>query len=85
MSEEDRQKLREHKKSRIRNMSQEELQQRLEQIIEQMKKIFDILKSLKGQPTAKEITSGFKSMTRRQQYSKNKKPHCPLSRQNFFS
>ena len=29
-------------------MSQEELQQRLEQIIEQMKKIFDILKSLKG-------------------------------------
>ena len=48
MSEEDRQKLREHKKSRIRNMSQEELQQRLEQIIEQMKKIFDVLKSLKG-------------------------------------
>ena len=48
MSEEDRQKLRENKKSRIRNMSQEELQQRLEQIIEQMKKIFDILTSLKG-------------------------------------
>ena len=32
-----RQKLREHKKSRIRGMSQEELQQRLEQLMEQMK------------------------------------------------
>ena len=38
MTEEDKQKLREHKKNRIRGISQEELQKGLEQVIEQRKK-----------------------------------------------
>ena len=38
-------KTREHKKNQICSMSEEEIQQRLEQIIEQIKKILEELKS----------------------------------------
>ena len=62
MSEEHSQKLREYKESRIRSMFQEELQQRPEEIIEQMKKIFDRLKSSEGYPITKEILSVPKSI-----------------------
>ena len=45
MSEEDRQKLREYKKNLFCGRSQEELQQRQEQIIEQRKQILERFKS----------------------------------------
>lgn len=47
MTEEDKQKLKEHKKNQICSKSEEELQQQLEQIVEQMNKILERLKSQK--------------------------------------
>lgn len=42
---EDKQKIMEHKKNRIHSKSQKELQQRIEQVKERMKKLFKGLKS----------------------------------------
>ena len=69
MSEEDRQKLKEGKKNQLCSISQKELQQQIEKVIEKKKELLKGLKSKSGLPFKKEIIFEAKSRAHRQKHS----------------